>query len=455
MPNENNIECFKGNILDKESRNPLPPQDGTVVNLAYLESMTGKSSGPRFSRTLMEEKRSSLNDGRYKPVILTFTGHYLPGYKAYGILRNTVNTVENLYEEMEFWIVTRDRDLGDDKPYDDIQTDKWLPLDNCNVYYLSSRACTAKSISEVVSGTRHDVVYLTSFFDPLTIKVLLLRRLRKIPLKPVIVEPSGEFGWASLKQKFLKKIAFICAARFFGLYKDVTWRATSEHEQIDIIKYMRIRPASIHIATFLPEKIVQCSNVSKKSVIRHDNAKYELRLIYLSRISPEKNLDYALKILGKINSNVVFDIYGPNENARYWNECRELTKQLPANVKVNYFGPLEHSEVHKVFGLYDMFLFPTGGENYGFVIAESLIAGTPVLTSDNTPWRNLQSDDLGWDFALDDMDSFVAVIEQHAKTTPNERTKIRQKIKTFAAKRLSDPAVLEANRRLFLDRIVR
>ena len=390
-----------------------------------------------------------------KPIILTFTGHYLPGYKAYGILRNTVNTVENMHEEMEFWIVTRDRDLGDDKPYDKVKTGGWQSLGNCMVYYLPHKAFTVQSLSEIISNTQHDVVYLTSFFDLLTIKVLLSRRLHKIPIKPVIVEPNGEFGWASLKQKFLKKITYIQAARLFGFYKNVTWRATSEHEQNDIIRFMRIKSNSIHIATYLPEKIVQCLNVSREGVARHDNEKYELRLIFLSRISPEKNLDYALKLLGKVKSNVVFDIYGPNDDVKYWNECRELIKQLPANVKVNYFGLLEHNEVHRVLGLYDVFLLPTGGEAYGIVIAESLMAGTPVLVSDNTPWRNLQSDDLGWDFPLDDMDSFVAVIERHAKTTPNERIKIREKIKTFAAKRLSDPAVLEANRRLFLDRIVR
>ena len=408
-----------------------------------------------FHHTLMEEKRDLLIDDRYKPVILTFTGHYLPGYKAYGILRNTVNTVENMHEEIEFWIVTRDRDLGDGKPYDDVKTGRWQSLGNCMVCYLSPKEFTVKKLTEIISNTQHDVVYLTSFFDPLTIKVLLSRRLRKIPIKPVIVEPNGEFGWASLKQKFLKKITYIQAAKLFGLYKNVTWRATSEHEQNDIIRFMKIRSDSIHIATYLPEKAVQCLNVPKEGVARYDNEKYELRLIYLSRISPEKNLDYALKLLSKVNSNVVFDIYGPNEDDIYWNECRELIKQLPVNVKANYYGALEHKEVHRVFKRYDMFLFPTGGEAYGIVIAESLIAGTPVLTSDNTPWRNLQSDGLGWDFPLDEMDSFVAVIERHAKTTSGERKKIREKIKTFAAKRLYDPAVLETNRRLFLDRIVR
>jgi hypothetical protein len=42
-----------------------------------------------------------------KPVILAFVGNYLPGYKAGGILRITVNTVDHLCDEFEFKIVTR------------------------------------------------------------------------------------------------------------------------------------------------------------------------------------------------------------------------------------------------------------------------------------------------------------------------------------------------------------
>ena len=44
MPKEDNIEYFKGDLLDKESLNQLPSKDGTVVNLAYIESMTEKEN---------------------------------------------------------------------------------------------------------------------------------------------------------------------------------------------------------------------------------------------------------------------------------------------------------------------------------------------------------------------------------------------------------------------------
>ena len=36
-------------------------------------------------------------------------------------------------------------------------------------------------------------------------------------------------------------------------------------------------------------------------------------------------------------------------------------------------------------------LFPSLGENYGYVIIESLLSGTPVLSSKHVPWSHITS----------------------------------------------------------------
>ena len=103
----------------------------------------------------------------------------------------------------------------------------------------------------------------------------------------------------------------------------------------------------------------------------------------------------------------------------------------------------------KTFSLYDLFLLPTGGENYGQVIAECLTAGTPVLISTETPWRNLEPDGLGWDVDLARMDTFVEILEREASLGRDERMKKRTEIKARIKMRLLDPAMLGENRQLF------
>ena len=386
-----------------------------------------------------------------RPVILTFINNYLPGYKAGGIPRSMINAVENLSDYVDFRIVTRDRDLGDTKPYSTINYDQWQPVGSASVFYLSPATSSFRHIKNLISDSYHDVLYLNSFFDTFTIKVLLIRKFGGITFKPVIVAPRGEFSSAALKLKFIRKFIFIRLVRLTGLYYNVTWHASSELEERDIKRCMKIKNSSIHNAMDLPTRaVLNDSNV-------HDTKASDffegLKMVFVSRISRVKNLEYALQILSKVTAKVLFDIYGPLEDLKYWKECQGIIDGLPANVKVNYMGIVNPSQVVQIFSYYDLFLFPSGGENYGHVIAESLTSGTPVLISNKTPWKNLQDENLGWDISLDQMDRFVEIIEYYARISPGERSQKRRSIKGKIEGYLLDPAVLEANRQLFLSRV--
>lgn len=393
------------------------------------------------------QKKTSRGTLFSKPIILIFTGHYLPGYKAGGILRNIINTVDNLCDEFEFKIITRDRDLGDKFAYPDVKINEWQKVGNASVYYLSPKSETLSCLYGLIESTQHHALFLTSYFDPLTIKTLLNRKAHRTMLKPVIVAPFGEFADASFVQKHIKKALFIQAATFFGLYKNVSWRVSSAYEADDVIRILKVGADSIHITGDLPIK-----NIPEAPVDSPHNSPDQpdgLKIVFLSRIAREKNLDYALKILGQVDALVCFDIYGPTENLDYWKACQGLIAKLPANVKVRYCGNANPDQVIQIFSRYDLFLFPSGGEAYGNVIAEALTAGTPVLISTETPWRNLQADGLGWDINLDNIDAFVKAIDGFALLTDMQRMEIRATVKTKIVERLFDSNVLESNRQLF------
>lgn len=61
---------------------------------------------------------------------------------------------------------------------------------------------------------------------------------------------------------------------------------------------------------------------------------------------------------------------------------------------------------------HDLLLMPTLGENFGHVIPEALISGCPVLISDRTPWRELESKKAGWDIPLSRLEKFHSVLQQ-------------------------------------------
>lgn len=389
-----------------------------------------------------------------KPKILTFVSYYLPGYKAGGPLRTISNMVDHLGDEFEFWIVTRDRDLGDAEAYTSVPLNRWVTMGGAQVFYCSPEQQTVSDLAKVINEIPHDVLYLNSFFDPaFTLKPLLARFLGKLSQGPIVLAPRGEFSEEALKLKWFKKTGYILVARLFGWYKNVTWQASSEHEAEDIKRSFSVVNKDILVALDLPAKFDLKSTAEKYHNAASDSPSL-LRIVFLSRISPMKNLDYALRVLSQVQGDVAFDIYGPLEDADYWQSCQALIREIPPNVQVEYCEAVTPVKVSETFARYDLFLFPTHGENYGHVIAESLSVGTPVLLSDQTPWRDLTVDGLGWDLALENMDEFVEVIElfsrKNKKQDQNEKAEIRRHVQSKALERLTNPAVLKANRELFI-----
>ncbi|HBI22280.1 MAG TPA: group 1 family glycosyltransferase, partial [Legionella sp.] len=164
--------------------------------------------------------------------------------------------------------------------------------------------------------------------------------------------------------------------------------------------------------------------------------------------SPTKNLYFALQVLERIESTLVFDVYGPIEDKEYWQVCLDLIEQLPSNIVVNYMGTVTPAQVADVFSAYDLFFFPTLGENYGHVIAESMSVGTPVLLSDQTPWQNLEDDRLGWDLPLD-LALFGRKVEEVASMDAESRLSWRQEVAASSVRKINNDKDIADNIALF------
>jgi len=377
--------------------------------------------------------------------ILIVVGHYLPGFNSGGILRSVVNTIDHLSDEFEFFVLTRDHDLGVSDAYKNIQNGEWQEVGNGNVYYLDKKATSFSKLCMLINSTSCDCIQLNSFFDTLSIKINLAMKFGFLKKKPLLISPRGEFAKASFDIKLFKKTLFVKIVKFLDFYSGSYWHVSSDLEQIDLIDKMSVEDSKVIVAKDLPVKINTFDSFFTKKDFYEDT----LKIIFLSRISLEKNLDLAIKILSNVNTSVIFDIYGTIENKKYWNKCMNLAKKLPNNIKLNYMGIVDADKVTSVFSKYDLFLFPTGGENYGHVIAESISAGTKVLLSKKTPWQNLEAENLGWNFDLDDVNSFVNVINEMSKENISQRITQKKFVIKASSALLSNPALLDENRIMY------
>ncbi|WP_407291291.1 glycosyltransferase family 4 protein [Stutzerimonas zhaodongensis] len=374
--------------------------------------------------------------------MLALTSFYLPSYKAGGPVKTIRNMVEQL-QDCHFSIATRDRDLCDKTSFSNVDINSWQTLENAAVIYLSPDNLSLQKMASLINGSNFDVLYLNSFFDfSFSIKPLLAKRAGLIRQRPVVLAPRGEFSAGAMALKPFKKKLFIMISKSLGLHRGVVWQASSELEKQDIVRVLGVRQSSIFVAKDLP------SRYSIAIPSENINATDTCRLIFLSRISPMKNLDFALQVLAKVKSSLVFNIYGPIEDEVYWGSCLSLIEKLPANISVNYCGSIKPDSVADIFSSHDLFLFPTRGENYGHVIAESLSVGTPVLLSDQTPWQDLAQNDLGWDLPLD-LNEFAKKIETIAVMDKCSRLDWRKKVLLNALSIINNEKDISDNYELF------
>lgn len=379
------------------------------------------------------------------PTILALVHYYLPGYKSGGPIRTIANIVDHLGDDFNFRIITSDRDALDEKPYSGVDVDAWHRVGKADVYYASPSRRSIYALAQLITDTPHDVLYLNSFFDPVfTLQPLLGRRMGWIPKKPVVIAPRGEFSAGALALKHWKKKPYLTATRLIGLYRDLIWQASSEHEQADIVRAMGRTATCIVVAPNLPAFHTQ---IDVQSAPREKTE--PLRIVFLSRISPMKNLDFALRVLGKVQHPIIFAVYGPIREEAYWSRCQRLIEQMPSHVRVEYRGSVAPEQVPAIMAAHNLFFLPTLGENYGHVIAEALSAGTPVLIADTTPWRNLEQAGVGWDWPLNQEDRFIDSINHCAQISPADYAAWCDRIRAYARTRLAAGELVEANRRLF------
>ena len=376
---------------------------------------------------------------------LAIVDYFLPGYKAGGPIRTLSNTIARLGNEFAFRVMTRDRDLAASDAYPNIVVDEWNRVDKAEVFYASPARHLGALVRILHEGS-FDVLYLNSFFSwKSAIVPLILLRFGIARKVPVVLAPRGEFSGAALSLKASKKRLYILVARVLGLCSRVIWQASSEDEASDIRRVMKPDSSRINIAPNLLPPVVAETGESEKKVFGHRQSG-PLRIVFLSRISPMKNLDFLLRVLQSIDIPLTLTIYGPAEDHSYWVDCEQLIEELPENIQVQYCGVVAANKVSEVFAQNDVFVFPTRGENFGHVIFESLNAGTPVLLSDKTPWQPDKEGAIET-LSLDDRDAWVEAINRWAE--PRALFACRNAARSYALQVSRSDHSLELNRQLF------
>lgn len=349
-----------------------------------------------------------MSSNQRKGKILIFTDWYEPGFKAGGPIRSCVNFAAHMTEDYDIYVFTGDKDSGDDEPYPNIETDRWIKKGETRIFYASSIFLKWRAILQLIREIQPDFMYLNNMYSRyFTIYPLLMKR-RKLFSAKVILAPRGMLQQGAIQFKSKKKKLFLKLLDLLNIPAQIHGQATDEQEKADILRYLT-GIQSVTIISNFPSEIPQTFVPVQKS-------KGELHLVLISRISPKKNLLFLLSLLENIPDKFRVDltIRGGIEDTAYWTSCTSAIQKLPHHISIRYEGPVNHNEVTAIIRQHHLFVLPTLGENFGHAILEALSAGRPVLISDQTPLKDLEKQHAGWDIPLNDQAAFIKVLQEVA-----------------------------------------
>lgn len=336
--------------------------------------------------------------------ILIFIDWFDPGYKAGGPIRSAVNLAKHLQHHYKVFVFTSDRDLGSAAPYPDVKADAWVPYDEAvQVFYCSPANLRRKFISEVIREISPDYIYLNSLFSlHFTIVPLLINRSAGWR-NPTILAPRGMLRGSALQYKPVKKKLFLYAFKWLSVHRHIVFQATDDTELKDVKKNFGGAVRVLQIPNFPAYVPAYPGSLTKTPG--------ELRIVFVGRLHPIKNLHFLLERLKGLTGKVSLSVIGSEEDKSYVEQCRGISASLPGGISVEFAGEKPNHELPAIIAQHHIFCLPTQGENFGHAIFEGLSAGKPVVISDQTPWRALAGARAGWDIALNDATGFEKALQ--------------------------------------------
>ena len=120
---------------------------------------------------------------------------------------------------------------------------------------------------------------------------------------------------------------------------------------------------------------VAVEKISKKEEYAQSG---RLKVLYVGEVSPQKGIYNLLEVCKALSGAIEMHVVGGG----YESLCQEIREQIKELTV--YHGYLLQKELFKLYAECDVFLFPSLGDGFGFVVIEAMAAGLPVICSSNS-----------------------------------------------------------------------
>lgn len=244
---------------------------------------------------------------------------------------------------------------------------------------------------------KSDLVYIQYLFHYTVFFALIYSFLQN---KKIIICPRGSFSHFTLHYKWSLLKSLWLSVLIKPLCKDVCWHVSSYLEEQDILKLfpkadIKVINDGIDYNTFQ-----DIDKLDKKELLykftNHNFEKISHIFFSMGRLHKIKRFDAvidAFVLFLNDYPDAKLLIAGPDDGCR--NNLLKQIQDLHLSNSVFLIGSLDFRSKCLVMGNVDLFILASYFESFGIVVAESLACGTPVVVSNNTPWKDIEKNKCG------------------------------------------------------------
>lgn len=247
--------------------------------------------------------------------------------------------------------------------------------------------CPAEELERLLLEGQYDLVHAQGIWVPIYNRMAKICRKHNIPY---VMTPRGALEPWCLKQKALKKKLAMILYQKKDLQKAAAILTTADMEakhlrELGLTAPLAVIPNGIDVTEYQCRTADFIPNVKKQ-------------IVFLSRIHQKKGIEILINVWEKLrvdylNWKVVIAGNGKEE---YIQQLKNVIFTKGLSDVIEIIPPIFGEAKHKLYMESSLFVLPTYSENFGMVIAEALACGVPVVTTNGTPWQELNDEKIGW-----------------------------------------------------------
>ena len=142
---------------------------------------------------------------------------FSPGFKAGGPIKSCLNIALALQNDYEIYVLTTDTDHGENLPYKEIKTNKWIEDKELNIkiFYIQKSLLSFKHIEQQINFVNPHFIYLNLLFSPKFVIFPIWLKFRNKIGATLVLSPRGALYESALSIKRYKKMPLLF---FYNLY---------------------------------------------------------------------------------------------------------------------------------------------------------------------------------------------------------------------------------------------